>query len=77
MEPNSISLFHQVILHTTAPVVKWSEFLATDPEVRVWFPALSDFLSSSASGLGPLSTTEYNWGATWKNKSSDSGLENR
>jgi hypothetical protein len=25
-------------------VVWWSEFLATDPEVRVKFPALPDFL---------------------------------
>jgi hypothetical protein len=25
----------------------WSEFLATDPEVRVQFPALPDFLRSS------------------------------
>jgi hypothetical protein len=28
----------------TASVVKRSEFLATDPKVRVRFPALSDFL---------------------------------
>jgi hypothetical protein len=40
---------------------KWSEFLATDPEVRLRFPALPDFLRSSGSGTGPLSlvsTTE-------------------
>jgi hypothetical protein len=35
-------------------VVQWSEFLATDPEVRVRFPALSDFLKSVGSGTGPL-----------------------
>jgi hypothetical protein len=27
----------------TASVVYWSEFLATDPEVRVRFPVLPDF----------------------------------
>jgi hypothetical protein len=34
----------------TDPVVKWSVFLATDPEVRVPLPVLLDFLSSSGSG---------------------------
>jgi hypothetical protein len=28
----------------TASVIQWSEFLATDPEARVRFPALPDFL---------------------------------
>jgi hypothetical protein len=40
--------------------VKWSEFLATDPEVRVRFPALPDFLSSSGSGTGSAQTRGYN-----------------
>jgi hypothetical protein len=42
-------------------VVFWSGFLATDPEARVRFPALSDFLRSSGSGtrlLSLVSTTE-------------------
>jgi hypothetical protein len=48
-------------------VVSWSEFLATDPEARVRFPALPDFLKKKEKktvvGLewGPLSlvsTTE-------------------
>jgi hypothetical protein len=41
----------------TASVVWWSEFLATDQEVRVRFPALPDFLRSTLVGLerGPLS----------------------
>jgi hypothetical protein len=46
-------------------VVQWSEFLATDPEARVRFPALPDFLKKKKTvvGLehGPLSlvsTTE-------------------
>jgi hypothetical protein len=34
------------------PVIKWSEFLATDPEVPVRFPALPDFLRSRGSGTG-------------------------
>jgi hypothetical protein len=28
----------------TASVVQWSEFLATDPEVRIRFQALPEFL---------------------------------
>jgi hypothetical protein len=38
----------------TAPVVQWSEFLATDPEARVRFPALPE---KRVVGLerGPLS----------------------
>jgi hypothetical protein len=31
-----------------------SEFLATDPEVRVRSPALPDFLRSSGSGTGSI-----------------------
>jgi hypothetical protein len=49
------------------------EFLATDPEVRVRFLALPDFLSSG-SGTGPVSfasTIEELLGT----KSSDSSLE--
>jgi hypothetical protein len=37
--------------------VVWSESLAIDPEVRVRFPKLSDFLRSSESGV---SFVEYN-----------------
>jgi hypothetical protein len=54
----------------------WPEFLATDPEVRVQFPALPDFLRSGGSGTGSTQPREYNWGATWRN-SSGSGLESR
>jgi hypothetical protein len=54
-------------------VVQWSEFLATDPEVRVRFPALPDFLRSSGSGTGPTQprTIEELLGR----KSSSSGLK--
>jgi hypothetical protein len=58
----------------------WSsgqEFLAADLEVRVWFPALPDFLRNSGSGTGSTQPREYNWVANWKKKSSGSGLENR
>jgi hypothetical protein len=34
---------------------QWSEFLGTEPEVRVRFWALPDFLRCSGSGTGPLS----------------------
>jgi hypothetical protein len=47
-------------------VVQWSEFLATDPKIRVRFPALQDSLRSSGSGMGSTQPHEYNWGATWK-----------
>jgi hypothetical protein len=57
-------------------VVYCSEFLAIDPEVRVRFPELPDFLRSTGSGTGPLSllsTTEEQL----ERESSSSGLENR
>jgi hypothetical protein len=40
----------------------------TDPEVRVLFSALSDFLRSSGSGTGSTQPREYNRGTTWKKK---------
>jgi hypothetical protein len=43
---------------------KWSEFLATDPEARVRFPVLPDFLRSSGSETGSTQPREYNRGAT-------------
>jgi hypothetical protein len=33
-----------MVKYVTAFVIQWLEFLATDPEVRVRFPALPDFL---------------------------------
>jgi hypothetical protein len=57
------------VLHNFwASEVLWSEFLATDPEVRVRFPTQPDFLRSSGSGTGSTQPREYNWGATWKKK---------
>jgi hypothetical protein len=37
-----------------------SSWLATDPEVRVRFPALPHFLRSSGSGTGSTQPSEYN-----------------
>jgi hypothetical protein len=39
---------------------QWSEFLAIDPEVRVRFPSLPDFLRSSGSGTEYIQPREYN-----------------
>jgi hypothetical protein len=36
----------------TESVVQWSDFLATDPEVRARFLALPDFLRNSGPGTG-------------------------
>jgi hypothetical protein len=41
----------------------WSEFLATDPEARVRFPALPE-KKSSLSGTGSTQPREYNREAT-------------
>jgi hypothetical protein len=38
----------------------WSEFVATDPEVLVRFPALPDFLRTRGSGTGSTQPREYN-----------------
>jgi hypothetical protein len=45
---------------SSSSVVWWSKFLATDPVVRVRFPALPDFLRSSGPGTGSTQPREYN-----------------
>jgi hypothetical protein len=50
-----LKIFVIVIYAVTASVVWGSEFLATDSEARVRFPALPDFLRGCGSGTG-----EYN-----------------
>jgi MFS family permease len=58
---NSVQIILFLSLCTmTASVVKWSEFLATDPEVRARFPALPDFLGSTGSGTVSTQPREYN-----------------
>jgi hypothetical protein len=42
--------------------------IATDPEVWVRFPVLSDFLTSSGAGMEPTESREYNSVATRKKK---------
>jgi hypothetical protein len=37
-----------------------AEFLATNPEARVRFPALPEFLRSSGSGMGSTQSRDYN-----------------
>jgi hypothetical protein len=51
------NLFSPVIFRVTLPI---AEFLATDPEVRIRFPALLDFLRSSDSGTGSIQPRDYN-----------------
>jgi hypothetical protein len=45
----------RIVIVMTTSVAYWSEFLATDPEVRVRFLALPDFLRIVRLGRGPLS----------------------
>jgi hypothetical protein len=44
---------------SAAFVVQWSKVLDTDPENRVRFAALPDFLTSSGSGTGFTQPREY------------------
>jgi hypothetical protein len=53
-------LFHIIGSPSTTSVVWWSEFLATDPEVRIPFPALPDSLRNSGSGTGCTQPRENN-----------------
>jgi hypothetical protein len=40
------------LINTAKRLVYWSEFLATEPEGRLRFPTLPDFLTSSGPGTG-------------------------
>jgi hypothetical protein len=44
----------------TASLVWYSEFLATDQEVRARFSALPDFLNSIGSGTESIQPRDYN-----------------
>jgi hypothetical protein len=46
-------------LYAKCTVVYWSDFLATDPEVRIQFPELPYFLRSSGSGTLSTQPSEY------------------
>jgi hypothetical protein len=61
---NSRQLSHLL----TSSTVWWSEFVATDPEIRVRFQALPDYLRSSGFGTVSTQLCEYNWWVTWKKK---------
>jgi hypothetical protein len=56
----ALTLEAELYTNRTASVVEWSEFLATDPEVRVRFPVLPDFLRSSGSATGSTQPREHN-----------------
>jgi hypothetical protein len=51
--------FKEIIKLITTSVVYCSKFLATDPEVRVRFQALPDFLRISGFGTGFTQPREY------------------
>jgi hypothetical protein len=56
-----VYFFHPKVLHPTASVVQWSEFLATDPEAQVRFPALPEkkkVVGLERGSLRLVSTTE-------------------
>ena len=50
----------ELVVTSTASVVWWSEFLATDTEVSVSIPGATRFLSSSGSGTGSTQPREVN-----------------
>jgi hypothetical protein len=50
-----------IIYRETASVVYWSEFLATDPEARVRFPALTEKKNLVGLERGALSLVSTNW----------------
>jgi hypothetical protein len=52
----------------------WSEFLATDPGVRVRFPELPDFLGGGGSEAGSTQLRECGWGAAWRTGSTAVGI---
>jgi hypothetical protein len=54
------SVYRVMSVLATATVVKWSEFLATDPDVRVRFSALPDFVRSNGSGTRSTQPRERN-----------------
>jgi hypothetical protein len=53
------AIYNVIYIYMTASVILWSEFLATDPEARVRFPALPE-KKSSGSGTGSSQPREYN-----------------
>jgi hypothetical protein len=60
-EENGSIISNNITSFQTASVVQWSEFLATDPEVRVRFPALPEtkiVVGLERGPLSPVSTTE-------------------
>jgi hypothetical protein len=70
------TILSSVWISITVSHLQWSGFLATDPEIRIRFPALPDFLRIVDLERGPLSlvnTTEELLGR----ESSGSGLKNR
>jgi hypothetical protein len=50
----------KTLYYLTVSLVQWLVFLATDPEVRVLFLALPDFLRSSESGTQSAQHREHN-----------------
>jgi hypothetical protein len=57
---SSFFFFNRNIIEPFDRLCSLSEFLATDAEIRVRFPALPDFLRSSGSGKGSAQPRECN-----------------
>jgi hypothetical protein len=56
----ALNLYANLLCKIFVLTRQWSQFLATDPEVRVRFQGLPDFLRSSGSRTGPTQPREYN-----------------
>jgi hypothetical protein len=60
---NVLNLYYLNISFFITEFGQWSWFLASDPDVRVRFPALPNFLRSSGCETGSTQPREDNWGA--------------
>jgi hypothetical protein len=60
LEDSPPILNYNIKFYLTTSVVEWTEAMVGDPEVRIRFLALSDFLKISWSTTGSTQPREYN-----------------